>query len=108
MSIKEKTIGPMTRDSDRNWELPSNRSVFLCNYDLRAYFNIPRTATKLWITLTQHDPKDHRDAIRVRFNDARLSIRLAKARKTRHYIVPELRYAAAAFGDDFYATIYYK
>ena len=104
MSIKVKTIGPMTLQSGCQWGFESGGLV--CNDALRQRFNIPLTAKRLWVTLTKHCP-DHRDAIRVRLNGLRYA-RLDNAREYDMYILDRMLNEAADFGDDFYATIYYE
>lgn len=101
--MKTKTIGPMKLDGFGYWRL--NPASLLCGDTLRKRFNIPIAANQLWVTLTKHRPK-HRDAIRVRYT-AYCHVRLDRGTAL-HYIVAGMRIEAADFGDDFYATIYYK
>lgn len=100
--MKQKTIGPMTLD-DGDWVAPS--SAWLCSEVLRERFNIPNTATKLWVTATKHRPR-HGDAIRVRL-DSWGYARLDDTKEADVYMPWGMREAANDFGEDFYATIYY-
>ena len=104
MTTASKTIGPMTLDSDNDWML--NPLAHLCGATMRNRFNIPNSATKLWVKLTKCRPP-HGDAIRVRFNchgEARLDNDLTFD----FYIVRHIREQASNFNNDFYATIYYE
>jgi len=105
MSIKNKTIGPMSQDIDGYWILEDGS--FLCGDVLRERFNIPKTATRLWVTLTKHRPKHH-DAIRVRWDRAGNTRLDDDTDENECYIVYCMRKRAEGFGFDFYATIYYE
>lgn len=98
-----KTIGPMKLSFDGLWETSSN--AYLCAKVLRQRFNIPKTATKLWVVLTECCPR-HGDAIRVRIGYFGL-VRLDDDRNANYFIGHGMREEAADFGVDFYATFHY-
>ena len=102
--MKTKTIGPMELNFG-DWILPLPSWACLCDDVVREHFNIPDTATKLWVTLTKQRPK-HPDAIRVRWDMAGTA-RLDNDKRANHYICWPMRREAIGFGNDFYATIHY-
>lgn len=101
MGINEKIIGPMKLDTWA-WNLPSGG--YLCAAALRKRFNIPTSATKLWVTLTQRCPK-HSDAIHIRVDHWDMCVLDNDTHGI--YLNREIREEAAEFGQDFYATIHY-
>ncbi len=106
--MKTKTIGPMTRYFG-GWKVqPFGAS--LCGDALGRRFDIPRVATKLWVTLTKHRPK-HPDAIHVVFPGGWCSggrVRFDGQRRGATYIRYRMCDEAQDFGSDFYATIIYS
>lgn len=105
--MNKKTIGPMTLNSSIDWGTSDYYAdVFICKAGLRRWFNVPKTAEKLWIVLTKYCPS-HGDATRVRCAEFSYYARLDKS-AGRVEIYHNLHNAIMAFAPDCYATVYYE
>ena len=109
MMTASVTIGPMTLVNPFFWGF--DFTGHLCRSELNLIFNVPRSATSLWVTITSKKPR-HGDAVRIRPTEKPHSIPYEYRRFDDQLRAVQITAFAsdilAPFGDDCYATSYYE